>query len=177
MKLYLDRGNIMIEGATQKDILGGSFRNFRGEKRKVNNQIVNDAGKRNFNLVIPDEYIDLLYNMHCHIKELAPRDDDGEAPLRFVKVNVAFGKYPPHLYLCTKRNKKELLEDELGLLDGAIFSNVDMVIRTYHKDENSCSLYLNTGFFTIKTDPITSKYEDLMTLGNDAEDDEEVPFD
>ena len=172
MKLYLDDRNLMVEGAIQKDILGGPFRNFRGEKRKFN-----DAGKRSFNLVIPDEYIDLLTDMHCNVKELAPRDDDGEEPLRFVKVNVAFGKYPPHLYLCTKRNKKELLEDELGLLDGAIFSNVDMVIRTYHKDENSCSLYLNTGFFTIKTDPITSKYEDLMTLGNDAEDDEEVPFD
>ena len=59
MKLYLDRGNIMIEGATQKELLGGSFRNFRGEKRKFN-----DAGKRSCNLVIPDEYIDLLTDMH-----------------------------------------------------------------------------------------------------------------
>ena len=177
MKLYLDRGNIMIEGATQKDILGGSFRNFRGEKRKVNNQIVNDAGKRNFNLVIPDEYIDLLYNMHCHIKELAPRDDDGEAPLRFVKVNVAFGKYPPELYLCTNINKKELLEGELGLLDGALFENVDMIIRPYNNDSGKCSLYLSKGYFTIKSDPITAKYDNLSMLVNDTEDDEEVPFD
>ena len=172
MKLYLDDRNLMVEGAVQKDLLGGPFRNFRGEKRKFN-----DAGKRSFNLVIPEEYIDLLTDMHCNVKELAPRDDDGEAPLRFVKVNVAFGKYPPELYLCTNINKKELLEGELGLLDGALFENVDMIIRPYNNDSGKCSLYLGKGYFTIKSDPITAKYEDLMTLGNDTEDDEEVPFD
>ena len=172
MKLYLDRGNIMIEGATQKELLGGSFRNFRGEKRKFN-----DAGKRSFNLVIPDECIDLLTDMHCNVKELAPRDDDGEEPLRFVKVNVAFGKYPPELYLCTNINKKELLEDELGLLDGALFDNVDMIIRPYNNDSGTCSLYLSKGYFTSKSDPITAKYENLRMLSSEGEDDEEVPFD
>lgn len=173
MKLYLDGRNLMVEGATQSDILGGSFRNFRGEKRKFN-----DAGRRNFNIVIPPEYLDLLIDMKCNVKELAPRDDDGEQPLRFVKVNVAFGQYPPHLYLCTKKNKKELLQDELGLLDGAVFDNVDMIIRTYHRDEDSCSLYLNNGFFTLRTDPITAKYEALVDVAEDgSEDEEEVPFD
>ena len=172
MKMYLDGRNLMIEGASQHDILGGSFRNFRGEKRRFN-----DEGKRNFNLVVPDEYLDLLSDMKCNIKELAAKDEDGEEPLRFIKVNVAFGQYPPHLYLCNKKNKKELLQDELGLLDGAIFDNVDMILRTYHRDENSCSLYLNTGFFTIKTDPITAKYESLVDVENDgSEDAEEAPF-
>lgn len=172
MKMYLDGRNLMIEGASQQDILGGSFRNFRGEKRRFN-----DEGKRNFNLVVPEEYLGLLSDMKCNIKELAAKDEDGEDPLRFIKINVAFGQYPPHLYLCSKRNKKELLQDELGLLDGAIFDNVDMILRTYHRDENSCSLYLNNGFFTIKTDPITAKYESLVDVENDSSyDTEEAPF-
>lgn len=172
MKMYLDGRNLMIEGASQQDILGGSFRNFRGEKRRFN-----DEGKRNFNLVVPEEYLGLLSDMKCNIKELAAKDEDGEEPLRFIKINVAFGQYPPHLYLCSKRNKKELLQDELGLLDGAIFDNVDMILRTYHRDENSCSLYLNNGFFTIKTDPITAKYESLVDVENDSSyDTEEAPF-
>lgn len=172
MKMYLDGRNLMIEGASQQDILGGSFRNFRGEKRRFN-----DEGKRNFNLVVPEEYLGILSDMKCNIKELAAKDEDGEEPLRFIKINVAFGQYPPHLYLCSKRNKKELLQDELGLLDGAIFDNVDMILRTYHRDENSCSLYLNNGFFTIKTDPITAKYESLVDVENDSSyDTEEAPF-
>ena len=72
---------------------------------------------------------------------------------------------------------KELLEGELGLLDGALFENVDMIIRPYNNDAGKCSLYLSKGYFTIKSDPITAKYENLRILGNDAEDDEEVPFD
>lgn len=170
MKIYLDGRNLMVEGAEQKDILGGQFRNFRGEKRKFN-----DAGRRNFNLVIPDEYLQLVTEMGCNVKELAPRDDDGEQPIHFVKVNVAYGQYPPQLFLVSRRNKKELLEDELGLLDGAYFGNVDMVIRTYHRDEASCSLYLNRGYFTIQQDPITAKYESYAAFDND-EDEEEVPF-
>lgn len=172
MKIYLDGRNLMVEGATQGDILGGSFRNFRGEKRKFN-----DAGRRNFNLAIPEEYVGLLRDMHCNVKELAAKEEDGEEPLRFVKVNVAFGQYPPHLYLCSRVNKKELLQDELGLLDGAVFDNVDMIIRTYHKDEESCSLYLNNGYFTLKTDPITAKYENYAEWAEtDASEEEEAPF-
>lgn len=165
---------ILIEGATNDEILGGQFRNFRGEKRKFN-----DAGKRNFNLAlpIPVKDLDALAETGLKIKEAAPKDEEyGDEPLRFVKVNVALGgKFPPNLYLVTGNKMHELSEGELALLDAARFTNVDLVIRTYHKDETSTTLYLQKGYFTIQQDPISAKYAAFEA--DEEEDEEEVPFD
>lgn len=150
---------VMVEGGQQNDILPGKFRNFRGEKRQFN-----DAGKRNFNLALrlPVEALDNLASLGLNIKELAANEEYGDEPLRFVKVNVNFeGKVPPNLYLVAGANMKELTQNELGLLDGARFTNVDLVLRTYHRDENSCTLYLQKGYFTIEQDPISAKYANL----------------
>lgn len=181
MKLTIEKTGrtetIMIEGATQEDMLAGQFRNFRGEKRKFN-----DAGKRNFNLALnlPTEALDDLASTGLKIKELAGNEEYGDEPTRFVKVNVAFGgKFPPNLYLVTGNKMHELAEGELGLLDAARFTNVDLIIRTYHKDENSCSLYLQKGYFTIQQDPISAKYAN-MDFGDGPLDNEEydegLPF-
>ena len=176
MKLTIEKTGrvetLMIEGAGQMDILPGPFRNFRGEKRKFN-----DEGKRNFNLALhlDTDALDELAATGLKIKELPPRDEEyGDEPLRFVKVNVAFGgKYPPNLYLVTGKKMKELTENELALLDGARFTNVDLVIRTYHRDEETTTLYLQKGYFTIEQDPISAKYAEL---GLDDEDKEELPW-
>lgn len=171
MKLIIEKSGkaemIMVEGAGQMDILPGQFRNFRGEKRKFN-----DEGKRNFNLALnfePD-VLDSLVNLGLNIKELAGNEEYGDEPTRFVKVNVAFGgKVPPELYLVAGKKMKELTQMELGLLDGARFTNVDLIIRTYHRDEDSCTLYLQKGYFTIEQDPISAKYAELEG--------EDLPFD
>lgn len=188
MKFTIERSNkaetLMIEAAGQADILPGNFRNFRGEKRKSpNGTIVNDEGKRNFNLALnlPTEALDDLASTGLKIKEIPPRDDEyGDQPLRFVKVNVAFGgKVPPELYLVAGGKMKELTQNELGLLDGARFTNVDLIIRTYHRDEDSCTLYLQKGYFTIEQDPISAKYADLdvgAEIGFSETVDEELPF-
>ena len=66
MKLTIEKQGrsetIMVEGAAQNDILPGQFRNFRGEKRKFN-----DEGKRNFNLALnlPVDALDELEYL-CH---------------------------------------------------------------------------------------------------------------
>ena len=163
MKLTIENRDkyelVMVEGAQQNDILPGKFRNFRGEKRQYN-----DAGKRNFNLGLrlPVEALDNLAALGLNIKELAANEEYGDEPLRFVKVNVNFeGKVPPNLYLVAGNNMKELTQNELGLLDGARFTNVDLVLRTYHRDVTSCTLYLQKGYFTIEQDPISAKYANL----------------
>jgi hypothetical protein len=179
MRLIIEKNgrseNILVMEATQEDILPGQFRNFRGEKRKYN-----DEGKRNFNLALnlPDEALNDLAATGLKIKELAGNEEYGDAPTRFVKVNVAFGgKVPPELYLCSgKRKPKLLTQNELGLLDGARFSNVDLNIRTYHRDENTCTLYLQKGYFTIEQDPISAKYANLNYDALDFEGDEPLPF-
>lgn len=178
MKFSIERGKyaetIMVEGAANDEILAGPFRNFKGEKRQFN-----DAGKRNFALKmnIPVELLDELANAGLKIKELAPKDPEyGDEPTRFAKVNVAFGgKRPPELYLITGNKMHELSEGELGILDFARFSNVDLVIRTYHKDEKSTTLYLQKGYFTIEQDPLSAKYANMeLDMGDD---DGELPFD
>lgn len=179
MKIRIERAGkreiIMIENAVQSDILPGRFRNFRGEKRQYNNE-----GERNFNVVLnlPVEALDDLAALGLNIKEIAGNEEYGDAPTRFVKVNIKYGsKVPPQLYLVTDRNMKELNQNELGLLDGARFTNVDMVINTYHKDEKSCTLYLQKGWFTIEQDPLEAKYANLNFDALDALDaDEELPF-
>ena len=71
MKLTIERSGraeiLMIEGASQTDIIPGQFRNFRGEKRKFN-----DEGKRNFNLALnlPVDALDELADLGLKIKEL-----------------------------------------------------------------------------------------------------------
>ena len=175
MKLTIEKAgrieNIMVEGATQTDILPGQFRNFRGEKRKFN-----DEGKRNFNLAldIDADSLDMLADTGLKIKELPGNEEYNDEPVRFVKVNVAYGgQRPPQLFLVSGKRLKELSENELALLDGARFTNVDLVIRTYQKDENSTTLYLQKGYFTIEQDPISAKYADMES----DDDDYEVPFD
>lgn len=176
MKLTIERTgrveNIMIEGATQADILPGQFRNFRGEKRRFN-----DEGKRNFNLALSlsTDDLDNLAATGLKIKELPANEEYNDEPVRFVKVNVAYGgQRPPQLFLVSGKHLKELSENELALLDAARFTNVDLVIRTYHKDENSTTLYLQKGYFTIEQDPISAKYADMDVADGF---DEEVPFD
>ncbi len=71
--------------------------------------------------------------------------------------------------------KKELEQNELGLLDSAVFKAVDLVINTYHREEGSCSLYLQTGFFNLRVDPITAKYE-AMNADFDSDEEEPIPF-
>lgn len=177
MNITIERGaraeTLMIEGAMQNDILPGQFRNFRGEKRKYN-----DEGKRNFNLSLgslPVEALDDLASLGLNIKEIPPKDEEyGDEPLRFVKVNVAFGgKIPPELFLVAGKNMKALTENELGLLDGSRFTNVDLIVRTYHRDEDSCTLYLQKGYFTIEQDPISEKYANF----EESSVDDEPPFD
>ena len=181
MKLTVERSGksevLMIEGAVQADILPGNFRNFRGEKRTSNGKVVNDEGKRSFNLALnlPGEALADLASLGLNIKEIPANEEYGDDPLRFVKVNVAYGsKVDPELYLVAGKNMKELAQGELGLLDGSRFTNVDLVIRTYHRDEDTCTLYLQKGYFTIEQDPISAKYANLNI---DEEFGEEVPFD
>ena len=176
MKITIERSGrvetLMVEGAGQMDILPGQFRNFRGEKRKYN-----DEGKRNFNLALnlDTDALDELAATGLKIKELPPRDEEyGDQPLRFVKVNVAYGgQQPPNLYLVNGKKMKELNQNELALLDGARFTNVDLVIRTYHRDEETTTLYLQKGYFTIEQDPISAKYAELEMT---ADDQEELPW-
>lgn len=123
---------ILKNGNLQVDDARIIFRNFRGEASKFNN-----AGDRNFSLVIPDqELADILtnaknsYGIGWNIKVKDSVDSD-DTPRMHMKVKVKFTGRGPRIYLVTGENHKELTEDTVGILDDINIASVRMDIRPY----------------------------------------------
>ena len=101
------------------------FRNLSGKPDKFNPQ----GGKRSFSVVIEDtEFANELKREGWNIKQFNPSPDSDEEPAHFISVKVSYNNIPPHIYLCTSKNKTLLNEDTVGQLDYAEISNVDIVI-------------------------------------------------
>lgn len=158
---YKNIDNIVIEDA---QII---FRNFAGEESQYNR-----AGNRNFNVIIEDvDMATRLIEDGWNIKQLKPRDDE-EMPKYRLEVTVAFGNFPPNVYMVTKHNKAKLDEESVAALDYAELKSVDLVIRPYQWDVNGkqgIKAYLKTGYFVVEEDEFAAKYAT-------EEFPEEVPF-
>ena len=146
------------------------FRNLSGKPDKFNPQ----GGKRSFSVVIEDpEFANELKREGWNIKQFNPSPDSDEEPAHFINVKVSYNNIPPHIYLCTSKNKTLLNEDTVGQLDYAEISNVDIVITPYQYEMSSrsgISAYVKTMYVTVVEDEFASKYE------YDDLDDEEIPF-
>lgn len=146
------------------------FRNLSGKPDKFNPQ----GGKRSFSVVIEDpEFANELKREGWNIKQFNPSPDSDEEPAHFISVKVSYNNIPPHIYLCTSKNKTLLNEDTVGQLDYAEISNVDIVITPYQYEMSSrtgISAYVKTMYVTVVEDEFASKYE------YDDLDDEEIPF-
>ena len=195
MKLTIDRNGrselLLIEEADNNDILPGTkyFRNFSGlEKKSKTGQVVNSEGRRNFCLALnfSKEVLDELAALGLDIVQFDSENTEeyGDEPLRFVRVQISEGgKAPSELYLVNETlKKKEPLRTgkQINLLDAARFSKVELVIRTWHKDNGKVSLYLNSGYFYIQMNPIDAKYANFDEAISDSElmaDGEVLPWD
>lgn len=146
------------------------FRNLSGKPDKFNPQ----GGKRSFSVVIEDpEFANELKREGWNIKQFNPSPDYDEEPAHFISVKVSYNNIPPHIYLCTSKNKTLLNEDTVGQLDYAEISNVDIVITPYQYEmsgRSGISAYVKTMYVTVVEDEFASKYE------YDDLDDEEIPF-
>ena len=146
------------------------FRNLSGKPDKFNPQ----GGKRSFSVVIEDpEFANELKKEGWNIKQFNPSQDSDEEPAHFISVKVSYNNIPPHIYLCTSKNKTLLNEDTVGQLDYAEISNVDIVITPYQYEmsgRSGISAYVKTMYVTVVEDEFASKYE------YDDLDDEEIPF-
>ena len=146
------------------------FRNLSGKPDKFNPQ----GGKRSFSVVIEDpEFANELKKEGWNIKQFNQSPDSDEEPAHFISVKVSYNNIPPHIYLCTSKNKTLLNEDTVGQLDYAEISNVDIVITPYQYEMNGrsgISAYVKTMYVTVVEDEFASKYE------YDDLDDEEIPF-
>lgn len=158
------------------------FKNFRGleKQAQVNGRmkIVNEAGKRNFNVLIDPEKSDIYWNGEKVTnpdfgQELAnlgfnvtirPGKEEGE-PLQYrLPVHVAYENVTPELYLVSN-NKKVLLDaNTIDCLDTADIIHADVSInngRPYIGNDGKEKLkaWCNIGYFTIAQSRFSSKYD------------------
>lgn len=160
------------------------YRNFVGEKRRFNK-----LGDRNFNVVIEDEQLaTLLMKDGWNLKPFKPRPDDEEViPGYHMEVAVNFeSSQPPKIVMITEILIKDpsaedgvktvrkgvlLSEETVGLLDSAHILKSDIEIRPYNwgpddAGRTGVKAYLKTLWVTIKADPFSEEYSDVI-LTND----------
>lgn len=145
--------NISIENARIM------FRNFSGEERQYNR-----AGDRNFCVMIDDDLAPKLINDGWSVKYLKPREGSDDSPQAYLQVKVSFGNIPPRIIMVTSHSRKELTDDNVGMLDWAELERVDLIIRPYNWEVNGRSgvkAYLKSGYFKIVEDEFAARYEDL----------------
>jgi hypothetical protein len=170
VKITVNNNDLYIEGATNENLLSGTFRNFAGEERKDRNtgRIVNSKGSRNFNFRIPPEYLDLFKELGCNIKMFGGNPEEGEEPIYFIKVNVntETSKRPPKIQLLKSNDRiEELPVSAYNKVDGMFIENVDMLISLYKKYETP-SLYLNVAVIKQHLDPISEKYSNMLEIND-----------
>lgn len=160
-KVTNKRHNITVEGAR---II---FRNFKGEASQYNR-----AGDRNFCLVLDEQLADDLMRDGWNVKRKEPREE-GDDPLLYLKVKVAFGNYPPIIKQVTSRGAIQLDEDTVMVLDSAAIENVDLIISPYEYEVNGkhgVAAYLKKMYVTIAEDDLDKKYARFEG------EDEEIPL-
>lgn len=145
------------------------FRNFSGKEGKYN-----PAGKRNFCVLLNQSLADNLVAEGWNVRYLPPRDPEDE-PQAYLQVAVSFGTIPPKIVLVTRKGKKTLDEGEVGMLDWAELSNVDMIIRPYNWDvsgRTGVKAYVKVLYATIVEDELEAKYADIEDSAMNA-----IPYD
>lgn len=155
-------GIITIEDAKLK------FLNFSGRPDKYNPI----GGIRTFSVVIPEDKIDvdMLLADGWNVKRSNPRDDDdadsfvSEARLQ---VKVAFGKYPPEIWVTTSGGRILYREDIIDLLDNVDIKSVDLMIRPFKwNDRGDIKAYLKKMYMRIEEDVLAKKWANVPILGS-----------
>jgi hypothetical protein len=133
------------------------FRNLKGEASKFNRK-----GARNFCVILKDpEVIVQLEEDGWNVKRKPPREE-GDDELIYMKVNVNFeGPRPPKIVMITSKNRTELDEDLISMLDVADIAKVDLIVRPYSwevEGSTGISAYLKTMYITIHEDEVELAY-------------------
>ena len=148
--------NLEIENATLY------FRNFSGKPSEYNET---DGENRSFGVVIEDpDQAQEMKNDGWNIKISKYTDDEGK-PTYYLPVAVDYkraDRFPVHIFLYTRKNKKSLSEEEIGTLDSAEFANVDLLIRPYawenRRGETGVKAYLTEMHAVLEENRFTEKY-------------------
>ncbi len=134
-----------------------AIRNFSGSEKPFN-----PKGKRNFLAMLDEETAQAMIADGWNVKYLPPREGEDEPPRPFLKVNVNYDNEPiPKVILVTSRGQNPLDADTIGMLDGAVITNADLLVTPFHYEMNGktgVSAYLKKGYFTIEEDALDLKY-------------------
>lgn len=120
-------------GLLQIDDARICFRNFRGEE-----SLYNAKGNRSFSIIIPDE--ETAEELQNDVNEygagwnvkLKPAREAGDMPFIHMPVKVKYtDRSQPRIYLISGKNRVELNEDTVAMLDDIDIRRVDLDIRPY----------------------------------------------
>ena len=136
----------------EAEVLGGRFRNFRGEAGRYNAE-----GDRSFCVVVPNEIVPTLQEEGWNVKQL-----NGEDEKYFLKVKVSYRFKKPKIVLVTSEQQTLLDEENIDVLDWEDIVSADVYINPsrYQKDDGrtGMSAYLDSMYVTIEENPLEKKY-------------------
>ena len=157
------------------------YSNFAGlEKKDKNGRVVNDAGNRNFNVILDPEKSEIYWNgelvtnpdfgqeladMGWNVK-LKPGQEEGD-PVQYklpVAVSYKNADMRPDLNLVVKGKTEALHEDTVGQLDGLEISSAAIEInngKTYidsRTGQERVKAWCNKGFFNVIPSRLDQRY-------------------
>ena len=144
-------------------------RNFEGKAEKP----YNPQGKRNFSVVLDEEFANILIKDGWNVK-IRPNPNDPDEPAKgYLSVSVQFdSKVPPRIIQITKRGdmvkRTPINENTAALIDSAEIKDVKLEIRPYNweiknKDgsiDRGVRAYLKTMYYELVEDPFAADYDD-----------------
>lgn len=149
---FMDRDYLRITGARL------IFRNFVGEVRSRYDK----AGEGNFSVIIPDEKTaNDLIRRGWYVRT-KPAREEGEEPLRTLKIKVGGKGKRPNFILVTNGVPNEIDFEDIGMLDKVDVISADIIISPYHwtmdNGDSGITPYLQTIEIEQALDPIMEKY-------------------
>lgn len=152
----------------------GKGRNFSGQKRVVNGQVMNSEGNRNFLLMLDPEIAQPMIDDGWNVRFTKPRDPD-EEPQPYISVDANFGKYPPEVYKKTPTSRPVKLEEEdMAALDDDHILEANVVVHPRRYDvqgKQGIKAYLRRLLVTVADDEFADYFN------GDSSEDDSNPFD
>lgn len=134
------------------------FRNFEGREERQDGRIVNNAGARNFSVIVPEDIVDELLEEGYHLGILKPREE-GDLPRHYLKVNVSYRFKEPLILRYAGMDETPLHEDTVANLDYEDVLWADVVAGpSPRRDGDGYSAYLQELRIHIEESPFAEKY-------------------
>ncbi len=158
-------------------------RNFGGNEIQRNGRIMNNAGKRNFLLIMTPEMTNEFEDRGWKVGRFSQKDPDVE-PEGFMRVNVSYFKNPQIIHYISGDVDTLLDESRLYLLDNVNMENIDMRIVAVNKQnkdgEWKKNAYVEEMWIVVTPDRFAAKYANLRRNGDPvkaAPVESDTPFD